>query len=451
MNLWHRIRKFVQQDLWTADLSALTPLGQLRIRILRLLVVAVWEFREGVLNLRALGLVYTTLLSLVPFLAVTFSVLKAFGAHYRVEPLLARALEPLGPKGAEITSQVVEFVSNLRVGVLGAVGLAGLFLTVISLLGKIEDALNHIWRVRRPRSLARKFTDYLSVVLVGPVLVFSAFGLIASAQSHWLVQRIVQVEPLGFIIVPLASRLMPFLFLCAAFTFLYKFIPQADVRVGSALLGGATAAVLWQLAGAGFAVFVAGSTRYTAIYSTFAVLILFLIWLYVGWLVVLVGGQVAYFHQHPSVYLAARRQQSFLSRERLALAALVEIARRHLSGEIPYRPLELATELNVPQSTLEELIDEFVRRGILLRTAEPRGVALGRPPERVSVVEILDLLRDPDSFDVGLPQEGEGSVASLLRLRDQVVRQALDGVTLRSLAVETPAPELTSPVLPVHP
>jgi len=152
------IGKFLRhdlRDLWRADMSRLRPLTRLQVRFLRLAVVAGEEFRQGVLSLRAMGLVYATLLSLVPFLAVMFSLLKAFGAHQQIEPFLAQALAPLGPQGGEISRRVVEFVNNLQVGVLGTVGVGGLFLTAISLIGKIEDALNHIWRVRRARSLGR--------------------------------------------------------------------------------------------------------------------------------------------------------------------------------------------------------------------------------------------------------------------------------------------------------
>lgn len=441
MKLAFRIRKFFRDDVWTRDPSTLGPLASLQFRALRLGTVVVWEFREHALSLRAMSLVYTTLLSLVPLLAVMFSVLKAFGAHYRVGPLLERMLEPLGPRAPEITQQIVAFVDNLKVGVLGTVGLVGLFLTAISLLEKVEDALNHVWRVRRPRSIVRKFSDYLSVLLVGPVLVFAAFGLIASAQSHWLVQRVLALEPLGDVLVVAAGRVVPFLFLCAAFTFLYRFMPHTRVQLGSALVGGATAALLWQLAGLGFTAFIAGSSRYTAIYSGFAVLVLFLLWLYVAWLVVLVGAEVAYFHQHPSAYLAVRRRQGHLFRERAALAALAEIARRHLSGEAPARPAELAAAVGAPLSLLEEVLDEFVGRGIVLRAAEPEGVALARPPEQVTVLEALYALRDPEAFDWGSLDDQADTIAAVLRLRDRAVAQALDGLTLRSLVAGLPVPD----------
>ncbi|HJY81620.1 MAG TPA: YihY/virulence factor BrkB family protein [Candidatus Binatia bacterium] len=423
--------KFLGHDLWTADLSTLTLWPRLRLRFLRFAIVAVEEFSTNQLDLRAAGLVYSTLLSSVPFLAVTFSVLKAFGVHQQIEPFLGRALEPLGPNEAEVTGYMIGFINNLQVGVLGAVGVAGLFFTVISLIGKIEDALNHIWRVRYPRALARKFSDYLSVVLVGPVLVFTAFSLTASAQSNWVLQQLQQHESLHSV-VTVVTRVMPLLFLCVAFTFVYKFVPNTHVHFRSALIAGTTAGLLWQVAGIGFAAFVASSAHYTAIYSSFAVLLLFLFWLYMGWLIVLVGGEVAYLHQHAAAFaaLGPRRRRSALFRMQLALSTLATITCRYLTQEPPWRLAELSVALHVSSAELEELIDKFVQRRILLRTIEPEGLALGRPPEDVPVSEILDAADDPEQLAVA----EDDPVALILRRRDRAIRQALAGLTLRSLS-----------------
>lgn len=295
------LEQFFSRDPWVLDPTSLPKWQRIGVSALRLLGAVAWESRHRLLDARAASLVYTTLLSVVPFLAVTVSVLKAFGVHQQIEPLLSQAPEPLGPSGREITSRVVGFVNNLKVVVLGIVGVAGLFYTTYSLIDKIEQTFNAIWNVRRGRSWIRKFTDYLSVVLVGPVLIVTSFGLLASIQSHALVQWILELQPLGFVFVWIAEYL-PFMILWGAFTFFYMFIPYTDVRVLSACVGGATASILWGLAGEGFAAFVAGSSKYGAIYSGFAIMVLFLLWLYVGWLIMLIGAQVAYFHQCPHGY-----------------------------------------------------------------------------------------------------------------------------------------------------
>ena len=351
-----------------------------------------------------------------------------------------RAWNHWGEKGSEIAGHIVEFVNNLKVGALGAVGLAGLFYTTFSLIDKIEEALNYIWRVRDARPLARKFTDYLSVVLVGPVLVFTAVATIASAQSHWLVQTILRVEPVGTAVLWMTA-FMPFVLICLGFTFLYKFVPHTQVKVSSALVGGVTGGVLWKIVGMLFAAFVAGATRYSAIYSSFAILILFLLWLYVGWLIVLVGAQVAYYHQHPTAYLTRLRwkQHTAAFQEHLALTMLIHITRRYMAGPPPCQTPELAAQLRVPLSSLEALVENFVNHGLLFRTDEPKGMTLGRPPERITALEVLQLVAHKDSTPADIVQEGNDPVGALLRRRDQAVRQALAGVTLTMLAEEPAA------------
>ena len=444
-----RAIEYCQRDLWETNLDTLESGKRFWVGALRLLFVAAWEFKESVLSIRATSLVYTTLLSIVPFLAVMFSVLKAFGIHQEIEPLLGHALEPLGEKGAEITRNIIGFVDNLKVGVLGAVGVAGLFYTTYSLIAKIEEALNSVWRVQQGRPFARQFTDYLSVVLVGPVFVFTAFGLTATAQSHWLVQQVTSIQPFGYLMV-WATNLLPFVFICFVFTFLYKFVPYTTVKLTSALVGGVTAGVLWQIAGLAFAAFVASSGKYSAIYSSFAVLILFLIWLYVGWLIVLAGAQVAYYHQHPAAYLMQLRwrQDTHAFREHVTLAILLQMTRRYYGGSPPLEEWRLARSLNVPLSVVESVIKHLIEGGIVVRTVEPLGVSLGRPPEQVSLVEIIDLVRAHYQAGPLFSNDEMEEAAKVLRRRDEAVEEALEEVTLRSLALDGHfAPDLTTPRL----
>lgn len=427
MNQEYRIKKaqsFALQHLWTS-LTQWLPQGAAFFSVVR------QKIQDDALSLRAMGLTYVTLLALVPLLAVMFAVLKAFGVHNLIEPSLAQALEPLGEQGAEITRRVLEFVSNLRVGVLGAVGVATLFYTVVSLISKIEDSFNAIWQVRRSRTWGKKCSDYLSVVLVGPVLVFTALTVIASAQSHTVVQYMIANELLGPLII-VATQLMPFAFLCIAFTFLYVFVPNTAVRFGSALLGGVVAAVLWQLAGAGFAAFVASSARYAAIYSSFAILVFFFIWVYASWLIILAGAEVACFHQYPGSYRAELDGKTPLSQERLALTALVRITRRYLAAQPPWSVAALATDMRVQFSVLEPLIETLLAKGVLLQTVEPEGIVLGRPPAQIEVVRVLDSLHTPGGEPAAI--DGGDAISALLDRRSQAVEQALKGATLQSLA-----------------
>ncbi|HEX2226828.1 MAG TPA: YhjD/YihY/BrkB family envelope integrity protein [Candidatus Binatia bacterium] len=420
--------------------TALEILSKIKNTLYKAATVAQARYYDDALSLQAMSLTYTTLLSLVPFLAVMFSVLTAFGVQNVIEPMLEQVLEPLGPEGGEITKRIVQFVRNIQVGILGAVGLAALFYTVVSLVATMEDALNQIWRRPRSRSWGQRFTTYTSVVLVGPVLVFTALALTASAQSYWIIERLFEIKVVSDLFTFL-TRIMPVVLLWGTFTFLYKLIPFAHVRFTSALVGGAAAAILWQLAGSTFALFVTASGRYAAIYSSFAIVIVFLIWLYVGWLIFLIGGEIAYFHQHPYAFVreALHVGRGHRFQEWLALSALLEITRRHLSGRAPWAPAELSAFLGV--SSLGNLIDDFVKMGILLKSAEPEGVALARPPETITVKEILDIVAAAN----GEEPKSSGAVGDVLSRRDQAVSKALEGTTLAALASENQPRALSSP------
>ncbi|HEX5646408.1 MAG TPA: YhjD/YihY/BrkB family envelope integrity protein [Nitrospira sp.] len=432
-----RFAHFLKHELWTTDLASLPLAHRAALRALRLIMAVALEFRPRLLDARAAGLVYTTLLSLVPFLAVMVSVLKAFDVHHHIEPLLTQVLEPLGPKSIEVTARIIDFVDNIKIGVLGMAGIAGLFYTAYSLIDKIEHALNDIWMVRQGRPWSRKVTDYLSAVLVGPVVVFTAFGVLASLQSHTVVQRVMDIEPFGSALF-WAAECVPFIMLSAVFTFFYKFIPYTQVHASSALVGGISAAVLWGIAGEAFAKFVAVSAQYSAIYSGFAVLILFLLWLYAGWLIVLIGAQFSFFHQHPTAYLSRQLWQRGTPafRERVTLNILLALACRHLQGERPVRLPELALKLNLPDTLVAEELDRLVDCRLVGMLKEPDGVSLLKPPELVSIKEILDLVRDGSPAEIPMPVTAHDPLEVLLRQRDEAATHALAGQTLRSLALK---------------
>ena len=219
---------------------------------------------------------------------------------------------------------------------LGSAGVAVLFLTVVSLLHKIEQALNQAWRVTRQRGFFERFSGYLTVVMVGPVLVAVAIGMSASFASSDLVQSYAKYQLLGFLLHTI-SQAVPYVLVIAAFTFLYIYIPNTRVSIRSALVGGVVAGVLWGSLGWIFAAMVVNSARYTMVYSGFAILILFMMWLHVGWLIMLIGGSVAFYHQNPEYLglLTHELQVSNRVRERLGLTACYRIAKQFYFGRSP--------------------------------------------------------------------------------------------------------------------
>ena len=229
--------------IWQGNLRGMSRPRRIVMRLLRLLYVTLRDLMGGQLSLRAMSLVYTTLLSLVPLIAVSFSVLKGFGVHNQVEPILFNFLAPLGPSGVEVGEKIIGFVDNVKAGVLGSIGLAFLLYTVISLIQKIEESFNYVWQVERLRSFSQRFSNYLSVILVGPLLVFSALGITASVMSLDVVQQVMATEPFGRLFT-MAAGLVPYFLITAAFTFIYIFIPNTRVKVGAAVAGALLGGVL---------------------------------------------------------------------------------------------------------------------------------------------------------------------------------------------------------------
>ena len=291
--------KAAKTFVWETDSKTMPRYQRLFIEALRITHCTIRDFLDGMLTLQAMSLVYTTLLSLVPLIAVSFSVLKGFGVHNQVEPMLFNLLAPLGDKGIEITQRIIEFVENTRAGVLGSLGLALLFYTVVSLIQKIERSFNYTWRVTEHRPFAQRFSDYLSVVLLGPLLIFSALGVTASVMHSEAMQLLMSYETIGWL-VQIVTRLVPYLLVIAAFTLVYIFVPNTRVKVKSALAGAVVAGVLWETIGWAFASFVVTSAKYTAIYSAFATLIFFMIWLYLCWMILLIGASIAFYVQNPT-------------------------------------------------------------------------------------------------------------------------------------------------------
>ncbi|MCK7576159.1 MAG: YihY family inner membrane protein [Chromatiales bacterium] len=423
--------------LWGRDPRQLPRRQAQAIRLGRLVHAVARDLAQGHLTLYAMSLVYTTLLSLVPLLAVSFSVLKGFGVHNQIEPLLANALEPLGESGVEITQQLIGFVDRMQVGVLGALGVGMLFYTVVSLIQKIEQSFNHVWRVDAVRPFAQRFTQYLSVLTIGPVLFFSAVGVSASLGGNPLMRSVMDYEPVSRL-MEFARLLAPYLMISATFAFVYRFVPNTRVRLSSALIGGLVAGLLWQSVGSLFAHFMAGSTQYTAIYSSLAILILLMIWIYLGWLILLVGSSIAFYQQHPELLDSPEREPepSPRRRERLALSIAAGITRTHLAAEPPPDRETLAKVARQPARRIQPTLDLLEQAGYIVRTAaEPAGYVLTRPPEDIAVLDILERVRQWGEHRAGAAdQPVDPAIAAIESRIETALAESLKDLSLRDLA-----------------
>jgi membrane protein len=445
----HQLLAVYQRHIWNTDTEELPWWRALGVKAARLLYVLIRDLWDGRLILYACGLVYTTLLAIVPLLAVSFSVAKAFGVHNELEPLLYNFLKPLGPQGRELSVQIIESVDNMKVGLLGTVGLGFLFYITISLIQRVEEAFNYIWHVERSRSLSQQFGSYSSVIMTVPVLVFAALGMTASLTSTTIVRAIVSIEPFGSL-YEIVSTLVPYLLVIAAFTFVYFFLPNTRVRLTAAFTGGVVAGVLWQTMGWIFAHFIATSASYAAIYSGFAILIILMIWIYWNWMILLVGASIAFYQQHAEYLVAGRRevQLSNCRREEIALMIMVLIGQHWYWQRAAWTADGLVKRLGMPFHTIQDVLQILERGGLLSRNIDnPPGWIPARPLETTAVKEVLDVVRratrGPDLPPRHSPDTG--AAEQIIEEIDHAVGNTLDGLTLKDLVMDdTRTDELVS-------
>jgi len=423
---------WIDRLLWHPQLDQLRGPPRVLLLVLRYLHAVVRDIMSGTLTLRAMGLVYVTILSIVPVIAISFSVLKAFGYHRQLEPLLFNLLQPLGERGEELTSQVIGFVDNIQGNVLAGVGLALLFFTTISMAQKVEDSFNFVWRVNRPRNLGKRLSEYLAVLLVGPVVMVTAMTLLAAFQGA-TTEALAAVPGVGTVLDWL-GRLVPYLLVCGAFSFIYWFVPNTRVWLSAALVGGLVGGILWATTGVLFAAFVAGSARMLTIYATFAIIISALIWLHLCWLILLIGAQVSFYVQHPEYLRLGYRDPSVGSRQReqTALTVMLMVGQKFRTGSPPLSMAMLAAQLRLPVVALEPILDRLNEAGLLSCTADD-ALLPQREPGRITLRDIVAAVRDSTAGRQAGPDSWPEPVRDISGRMQAALDQALGEETLTDL------------------
>src|SRR2546423_3838246 len=398
--MWMRIWGFLDWCFFgPASVRAGMLGGGLRVR--RYPYAVVRDLARGEINLRAMSLVYTTLLSLIPLLAFSFAVLKIFGGRRDLEPIVYELFRPVGGAAAqELTARVLQFASHVSGGVVGSLGLALLAWTLLGTIKKVEDSFNFLWHVDQPRSLARRLAEYTSLLIAGPVLLVGFVGLSHAALASAPVQEVVHL-PLLQRLRGTGISLAPYVMVTAFFTALYMMIPNTRVQWRAALIGALVGGILWAAVGKTFTALVVYSARLTIVYAGFAFVVAALLWTYFGWLILLAGAQLSFYVQNHT-YLRLGLQQLRLSSvelEQLALKLMYFVGRTHVAGGRRWSGNLLATRLGLPGIAVAQMGATPQRAGppIVPDYAE---LVPARELGRISVYEVLDIARNYGSGHV---------------------------------------------------
>ncbi|OQY16699.1 MAG: ribonuclease BN [Desulfobacteraceae bacterium 4572_35.1] len=340
---------------------------------------------------KAAALTFSTMLAFVPLLAIMFALLKGFGVHNAIEPLLIKHLS-IGSE--EVVSRIVEYINNTNVARLGSVGLVMLVFTVLGLISSIEKSFNSSWKVAETRTLFRRFTDYFSVVTLGPLFLFAAISMNTFIRNQYVVQWILDKPVFGDLLMYL-FEVLPFVAIWLAFIFLYLFVPNTKINIISATLAGICAGSLWLFTQWSYVNFQYGVAKYNAIYGTMAALPIFMVWIYVSWLIVLLGLQLCWAHQN-RLRLGRLLQQCENVRWQplQVLELLLLIYNRFVQAKPCWQVDELLDQVEMPEEVAHAGLDHLERYGVVLQVEKDDDKSLVLPQipiEKLSLPAILQL------------------------------------------------------------
>ena len=407
------------------------------LRLARYPAALIRDWLNGEISVRAMSLAYTTLLSIVPLMVFSFSILKGWGAHGDLRFLLDEFFSPLGGAASELTESVLQFVANMRGVLFGSIGLGFLTYTVITTVLKVEKSFNFVWRVEHPRGFARRFIEYLGVMIIGPILLAVALGLLASAQNSPFANWLDAFAPLAWTFRA-ARQILPYLIVTALFTIMYTFIPNTKVQFRAALIGGIASGSIWALVGKAFTAFIVFSSSLVAVYTGFAIVLTTLIWVYLSWLILLIGAQLAFYLQFPqylrhgleSIELAGR------DRELAALSVMYLIGRDYAAGKSPPTARALGAALDIPSMVIEPILQCLEQAGLLVTTVQQQFVP-GRGPDKIRLAEILDAVRALHHGGLAIALRNIGPLPELLSGIESAMREHLGNRSLQDLLGES--------------
>ena len=380
---------FLNFEVWHIDLSTLPRVQRLWYAFLRMVSIV---GRLNVIDrcsLQSSALTFATLMSMVPILALMFAVAKGLGAYQKLQGWVGEKFTELPPNLADFKDSIFALVDKANFAAVGAIGCLLMFVTVIQVMGRAESSFNQIWGVRTPRTMMRRFADYISVLMVVPVLVLVASTLNASLSSGKFVGLLQDwVGPLYFVYAILL-KLSGLFGIVAAFAFLYAFLPNTKVRASAAFVGGVVAGVAW-LAWQWVCINVQiVLTRYNAVYGAFATIPISLFWLYINWYIIFFGAEISFAFQNFRTYTREGESDdsNFGTRRTLAFYLVYDICRRYHLGQGPWPATTFQERWQVPIRLLKTVLYALKTGGVLLEVGQDHYVP-ARDPATLSMKDV---------------------------------------------------------------
>ncbi len=395
-----QIVQFFNTGIWEIRLKDLPPIKALGIRYLRVILLASLGFLRDHCQKTASVLTYYSLLNVVPVVAVAFAMAKAFGLEKLIEKQILQMADKANWQ-ADITNQIISFSHNLlnqaKGGLIAGVGIVLLLWTIISIMGKIEESLNEIWEIKKPRTLIRKFSDYMAIMVLGPVLLIisSSATVLVASQVKVIVNKIAVLGVFSKVIF-LLLNLLPYVSIWVLLTMLYLIMPNMRIPLRSAILGGVVAGTITQIVQWIYIKFQIGVASYGAIYGSFAALPLLLGMLQTSWMIVLFGAEIAHANEHYETFgfTPDYSRMSVSTKKILMLRIFHLVTKKFALGEKPLSLSQIAHAAEIPIRLARQLLHELTEVGLVVETSKGiKGEIAyqpGRTIENITVKFALD-------------------------------------------------------------
>lgn len=409
-----RVINFLKTDIWRIRLKNYPRSKSFFLRQLRIIILAIRGFDEDKCKFRASALTFYSLLSVVPVIAMMFGIAKGFGLEKRVETELMQKMQSQKEVAERIINFANSLLENASGGFIAGVGVAFLFWTIIKVLSNVENSFNDIWGVKTSRSIGRKFSDYLSVILICPFLLVMAGSItvVISSQVRVITQKFAIFGALGPLI-SLLLKLLPYCTIWLTFTFVFIFMPNTKVKLKSGLLAGVVAGTIFQIVQWVYINFQIGVAKYSAIYGSFAALPLFLLWLQISWLVVLFGAELSFAHQNVETYEFEQDSLSISYSFKKLLSLLIAhlLVKNFCSGEQPWYAAKISHELDIPIRLVRQILYELVEAGVIseVKKKDDKDVAYqpARDLETLTVKYVVDSLEHRGNDTIPVTKSSE--------------------------------------------
>jgi len=382
-----RAIEFITTDIWRVRLEDL-PFGKsFLIKQLRIIILTLRGFDEDKCFFRASSLTFYTLLSIVPVAAMLFGIAKGFG----FERILRKELFERFPGEAqqEVMVKVIEFAESMleatKGGLIAGIGLVVLFWSVIKVLSYIESSLNDIWKIKEDRTWGRKFSDYLAVMIISPLLI-----IVSSSATVFITSQITQltnqIKLLGMLspLIFLSFKLTPYVLIWILFTVIYVLMPNTKVNLKAGIVAGIIAGTIFQIVQWGYISFQVGTAKYNAIYGSFAALPLFLMWVQISWWVVLFGAELSFASQNVATYdfEPDSNKISIAFKKVLTLQISHLLIKNFEKGDRPLTDTEISNLLKIPIRLVHSILYDLVESRVVAETRTTEDQKFGYQPAR---------------------------------------------------------------------